>query len=143
DLVDYRLAHYVTTRLAKTADKSASEFVAKVSHSDGKPILFLPSRGAVPGLPTGPQDVVLPNGDIWEFRFVKIACNVAHPKGEKDNALPTLLRSVFGADAGLPGTGYTVRFTQKDGRWSFAPEGVVPSASAAPPQRSTFTVIDG
>lgn len=143
DLVEFRLAQYISTRLAKTPAKSASEFVAKVSHASGKPILFLPSRDDASGIPIGPQDVVLPNGDVWEFRFVKIACNVAHPKGEKDNALPSLLRSMFGPDAGLPGTGYTLRFTQKDGSWSLAPEGAVSSAPVAQPQRCAFKVIDG
>ncbi|NQW99449.1 DEAD/DEAH box helicase family protein, partial [bacterium] len=43
ELVDYRLAHYAKTRLEKATELSAGRFVAKVSHSGGKPILRLPT----------------------------------------------------------------------------------------------------
>jgi SOS-response transcriptional repressor LexA len=135
ELVDLRLAHYTHSRLRAPAAleaRSASEgirpattFRAKVSHSGGKPILFLPTVESVPSRPTGPTRVRLPDGREWVFRFVKVACNVAHPadaaSARGNNALPALLRDWFGPDAGLPGTNFEVDFTSIDGQWSAAP----------------------
>ena len=132
DLVDYRLAHYTQSRLVSSTAPRGSErtapaavFRAKVSHSAGKPILFLPTAEAARSRPTGPTRVRLPDGSEWVFRFVKVACNVAHPADASDrhNQLPTLLREWFGPDAGLPGTGFEVEFTSIDGAWSAAPAG--------------------
>ena len=135
ELVDLRLAHYSQSRLGARAAleaRSASEgnrpnttFRGKVSHSGGKPILFLPTVESVPTRPTGPTRVRLPDGREWVFRFVKVACNVAHPadavSARDNNALPSLLRDWFGADAGLPGTNFEVEFTDRDGEWRTAP----------------------
>jgi superfamily II DNA or RNA helicase/diadenosine tetraphosphate (Ap4A) HIT family hydrolase/HKD family nuclease len=82
ELVDYRLAHYAKTRIGKAAELSAGRFVAKVSHSGGKPILRLPTVEELPGRPIGPTIATLPDGSQWVFKFVKIACNVASPPGK-------------------------------------------------------------
>ena len=146
ELVDYRLAHYAQSRLVSSAAPRGSEgaapssaFRAKVSHSAGKPILFLPTVEAVPSRPTGPTRVRLPDGSEWVFRFVKVACNVAHPAdaSDKQNQLAALLREWFGPDAGLPGTGFEVEFSSIDGGWSAAPAGsdrssVLPIAVSTP-----------
>ena len=135
ELVDLRLAHYSQSRLRAPAAleaRSASDgyagrlsFRVKVSHSGGKPILFLPTVESVPSRPTGPTRVRLPDGREWVFRFVKVACNVAHPadaaSARGNNALPALLRDWFGPDAGLPGTNFEVKFTSIDGQWSATP----------------------
>jgi len=135
ELVDLRLAHYTQSRLRAPAAleaRSASEgnrpsttFRAKLSHSGGKPILFIPAVESVPSRPTGPTRVRLPDGRERVFRFVKVACNVAHPadaaSARGNNALPALLRDWFGPDAGLPGTNFEVEFTDRDGQWSAAP----------------------
>jgi SOS-response transcriptional repressor LexA len=135
ELVDLRLAHYTQSRLRAPAAleaRSASEgnrptitFRAKVSHSGGKPILFLPTVESVPSRPTGPTRVRLPDGREWVFRFVKVACNVAHPadavSARGNNALPALLRDWFGPDAGLPGTNFEVVFTFAGSEWSVSP----------------------
>jgi hypothetical protein len=67
-----------------------------------------------------------PDGREWEFRFVKIACNVAAPRGSNvgdtlQSALPTLLRDWFGPDAGLPGTSFEVEFHRDGDGWHAAP----------------------
>ena len=130
ELVDYRLAHYSRSRFKPMESQSAGEgkiapgrFRAKVSHANGKPILFVPSVEAEPARPTGPTRVRLPDGSQWVFRFVKVACNVAHPTAaiDKQNQLPSLLRQWFGPDAGLPGTGFEVEFTSEGMTWSVAP----------------------
>ncbi len=95
ELVDSRLAAHARPRT------SATGFVAKVIHSRGKPFLKLPTVDEEPGRPDGPVLVRLPDGREWEFRFVKIACNVAGPRGSNvgdtlQSALPTLLREWFG-----------------------------------------------
>jgi hypothetical protein len=132
ELVDFRLAHYSRSRLAPIQALSASDgipptttFRAKVSHSGGKPILFLPTVESVPSRPTGPTRVRLPDGREWVFRFVKVACNVAHPadaaSARGNNALPALLRDWFGPDAGLPGTNFEVEFNCEGGKCLAAP----------------------
>jgi hypothetical protein len=100
--------------------------MAKVIQSRGKPFLKLPTVDEEPGRPDGPVLVRLPDGRAWEFRFVKIACNVAGPRDTKvgdklQNELPTLLREWFGPDAGLPGTTFEVDFHRTGPTWHAAP----------------------
>lgn len=128
EIVDFRLAQYGRRPGVRSSEAG---FVAKVSHSGGRPILFLPDRARNPSLPTGPTEVRLPDETVWIFRMVKVACNVAHPKGESSNKLPDLLRSWFGADAGAPGTGFTVGFDFKDGQWTAEPVRHADAPSAA------------
>ncbi|KAB2641551.1 MAG: HIT domain-containing protein [Verrucomicrobia bacterium] len=121
ELVDYRLAHYAKTRMERTAEFTAGRFVAKVSHSGGKPILRLPTVEELPGRPVGLTTATLPDGSQWVFRFVKIACNVASPVGSEDNQILTLLRGWFGDNAGVPGSNYQVAFTKSETGWSVEP----------------------
>jgi SOS-response transcriptional repressor LexA len=124
ELVDYRLAHYAKTRIEKAAELSAGRFVAKVSHSGGKPILRLPTVEELPGRPIGPTTATLPDGSQWVFKFVKIACNVAFPLGSEENQILPLLRGWFGENAGAPGTNYQVAFTRTESGWSVEPVAV-------------------
>jgi superfamily II DNA or RNA helicase/diadenosine tetraphosphate (Ap4A) HIT family hydrolase/SOS-response transcriptional repressor LexA len=124
ELVDYRLAHYAKTRIQAAAELSAGRFLAKVSHSGGKPILRLPTVEELPGRPIGPTTATLPDGSQWVFKFVKIACNVASPVGSDDNQILNLLRGWFGENAGAPGTNYQVAFTQSDSGWIVEPVAV-------------------
>ena len=127
ELVDYRLAHYAKTRIEKAAELSAGRFVAKVSHSSGKPILRLPTVEELPGRPIGPTTATLPDGRQWVFKFVKIACNVASPLGSEENQILPLLRGWFGENAGVPGTNYQVAFTKSAIGWSVEPLAVAKS----------------
>ncbi len=121
ELVDWRLAAYTRSRrLVPTEDGNVS-FEAKVSHSGGNPILFLPDKEKMPGRPVGPTVMQLPDGTPWEFKMVKIACNVAAPEGEAKNQLGELLQKWFGPKAGLPGTNFHVQFTNQDGQWQVSP----------------------
>ncbi|MFM7359455.1 MAG: DEAD/DEAH box helicase family protein, partial [Actinomycetota bacterium] len=148
ELVDLRLAHYTHSRLSSQKALRGSEgtplstaFRAKVSHSGGKPILFLPTVESVPSRPTGPTRVRLPDGREWVFRFVKVACNVAHPadaaSARGNNALPALLRDWFGPDAGLPGTNFEVEFTSIDGQWLASPQSRTGLSLSNPPATPT------
>ena len=127
ELVDYRLAHYAKTRLQAAAELTAGRFVAKVSHSGGKPILRLPTVEELPGRPIGPTTATLPDGSQWVFKFVKIACNVASPLGSEENQILPLLRGWFGENAGAPGTNYQVAFTQSETGWAVEPVAVTTS----------------
>ncbi|WP_417745613.1 DEAD/DEAH box helicase family protein [Rosistilla oblonga] len=122
EIVDWRLAAYTRSRRLTVPDAPEQiVFEAKVSHANGRPILFLPDKSKVPGRPMGPTPIQLPNGTMWEFKMVKIACNVAAPAGETKNQLGELLKSWFGPDAGLPGTNFRVLFKSQNGTWSVAP----------------------
>ena len=120
EIIDYRIAQYSRTKFlsgikVKTDGKQLS-FLAKVSHSSGRAMLFLPTVEQVPGRPIGPIDIRLPDGAVWVFKCVKVACNVAYPKeGEKGNKnqLGDLLKEWFGADAGLPGTDHQIEIRQE------------------------------
>ncbi len=120
ELVDYRLARY---RRARREEQEAGScaFVCRVIHNNQGPILKLPDRARVPGIPRGETDVRLADGGYWRFRFVKIACNVAHPVGSSRNQLPDLMRRWFGPDAGRSGTDYRVRFSPAPEGWWIEP----------------------
>ena len=122
ELVEWRLATYSKShRLTKTSDSDLA-FEAKVSHSGGKAILFLPDKSKMPDRPVGLINVRLPDSGEWEFKFVKVACNVAKPvNGGSANELSTLLRSWFGEKAGLPGTDFKVIFESKERQWYIRP----------------------
>jgi len=49
ELAEWRLARY----LRRAGATGAPRIVCKVSHTNGKPILFLPSRDRNPGIPEG------------------------------------------------------------------------------------------
>ena len=124
ELVDWRLAQYARRWKESSSNIDGSNFEAKVSHSAGKPILFVPDKTKCPNRPYGPTLVRLPDGSDWEFKFVKVACNVAAPQGQKSNHLGTLLHQWFGSNAGLPGTGFTVRFERRNETWFAVPQGM-------------------
>ena len=125
EIVDYRLASYARSRridaMSIGSDVSPFVFRCKVSHSSQVPILRL-DRSKFPKIPTGPTTVIAPDGSHWEFKFVKVAVNVAHLKGGTENQLFVLLREWFGPNAGLPGTNFSVRFESAGGIWKVFPE---------------------
>jgi len=132
ELIDWRLAAYTRNRrLTATADGDL-RFKGKVSHSGGRPILFLPEKSKMPSRPVGPTLMRLPGGEEWEFKMVKVACNIASPMGEKANHLGPLLQEWFGPNAGLPGTDFHVQFTNENGQWHVAPCHVDGSTGSKP-----------
>jgi SOS-response transcriptional repressor LexA len=133
EIVEYRISHYARTHRLVETEPGEIAFEAKVSHSSGRAILFVPEKRKCPGRPTGPTPVRLPNGAEWEFKFVKVACNVAHPVGEQANQLSELLRSWYGDKAGLPGTHFTVQFETRNGDWHVEPTSPVVSHQTEQP----------
>ena len=118
ELCDYRLAQYLD-RLPGEG-KRARQFVCRVSHSSGNPIIFLPDREKNTGIPDGWTSVMV--GDQkYQANFVKIAVNVFQREGAEENQLPSILRSFFGEDAGLPGTSHRVKFELQSGAYHLGP----------------------
>lgn len=114
ELVDYRLARY----RARDKTTEAGGFVCKLVSNKRDPILKLPDRNSQ-RLPDGETDVRLPDGSIWQFRFMKEFVNVARPPGVVRNQLPDLMYRWFGPGAGQPGTAFQVRFhASPDGLWA-------------------------
>jgi superfamily II DNA or RNA helicase/diadenosine tetraphosphate (Ap4A) HIT family hydrolase len=120
ELCEWRLSEYLERR--QRTEGGDHKIVLKVSHTGGRPILFLPDRQHHPALPWG-ATTVLVEGEPYLFDFVKIAVNVARRSAEGENELPRLLRGWFGPDAGLPGTRAHVFLEQENDRWVLAPEG--------------------
>ncbi|MCA9716708.1 MAG: DEAD/DEAH box helicase family protein, partial [Myxococcales bacterium] len=120
-LVDARLARYQRrARVGEDAIAGESSFVCNVSHNSKGPILFLPTKGRE-RLPHGETEVRLEDGSMWQFRFVKVAVNIARPIGSRDNKLPDLLRQWFGPSAGASGTRYRVQFRRAPNGWWVEP----------------------
>lgn len=118
ELAEWRLADYILR-----AEPEGTAFTAKVSHASGKPILFLPSRGATPQIPEGWTSVLIEDDEV-ELNFVKVAVNVARkPQGEPGNVLPEILREWFGDAVGLPGTNSRVLFERTANGWTMRPTG--------------------
>jgi SOS-response transcriptional repressor LexA len=147
ELVDWRLTQYSVNRSLRVPNVASQSFDAKVSHANGRPILFLPDKARHPDRPVGPTRVWLPDGTEWVFKLVKIACNVAGPVGDNSNQLPELLRTWFGPQAGLPGTTCQVRFQQEGERWTLTPVTAVVKATdttfATTPTRTTTATAMG
>ena len=142
EIVDWRLAAYSKShRLAEVVSGEIA-FEGKVSHAQGRPILFLPDKAQMPDRPLGVTDVELPDGSTWEFKFVRVACNVASRKGEKMNQLGPLLRQWFGPNAGLPGTNFTVRFETRNGVWHATSSGTIDAATPEPAEAADEATID-
>jgi hypothetical protein len=122
EIVDWRLAQYLER--GETEESAAAGFTAKVSHSGGSPIVFLPDRARTQGVPLGKTRLSI-DGNSYVGNFVKIALNVVHKDDSDKNSLPVLLRGWFGPDAGRPGTNHEVTFTPTDqsGMWTMSPAG--------------------
>ena len=119
ETAEWRLAEYMD----RPAAPGEEGYVLKVSHSEGRPLIFLPDRDANPGLPEGWTPIAV-NGLDYSANFVKIAINVIRKSEADDNQLPSLLRGWFGPSAGAPGTRHQVKLTTgPDGRWQLAPFG--------------------
>lgn len=131
ELIEYRLARYL---LRPGADSPVMHL--RVSHADGRPILFL-DRTRWPDTPEGWTTVVAA-GSTYELNFVKVAANVARRQGEDDtNVLPELLRSWFGDTAGHPGTSHVVTLRSDGSRW------VLDRARAADQSKPMKLQVDG
>jgi superfamily II DNA or RNA helicase/diadenosine tetraphosphate (Ap4A) HIT family hydrolase/HKD family nuclease len=111
ELCDYRLAQYLERLQGET--RFAPRIVGSVSHSNDKPIIFLPDRDKTPGIPTG-WEAVTANNEPYSANFVKVAVNVMRKEGVEGNVLPEVLRGWFGESAGQPGTSNRVIFEWED-----------------------------
>ena len=118
EIVDWRLAEYF-----QRSAKVGSGWVLNVSHSNGNPILFLPSRDDNPNLPEGWTDVKIGDEESIEANFVKIAVNVARRSGSEENILPEVLVRWFGSDAGKPGTRHRVMLHRDGTEWRLSLSG--------------------
>ena len=118
ELCDYRLAQYLERLQGER--RMAPRIVCSVSHSNGRPMLFLPDRSKTPGIPSDWQSVVA-NGEPYSANFVKVVVNVMRKEDEEGNVLPDVLRGWFGEDAGQPGTSSRVVFEWKDNTYVLSP----------------------
>ena len=124
ELAEWRLAQYLR-RVGTTS--GADRIVCKVSHANGRPILFLPSRDRTAGIPDGWVDITA-DGVMYQAKFARIAVNVLQRLEDETNVLANLLRDWFGPDAGLPGSNQLVEFTRSGGGYLLSPlSGEVPS----------------
>jgi superfamily II DNA or RNA helicase/HKD family nuclease len=136
EIVDWRLTAYV--RRAGTAG-GAERIVTKVSHTNGRPMLFLPDRSRHPSIPEGWQDVLV-DGQQLQANFVKIAVNVVRRPGSTENLLPEILHGWFGPEAGQPGRTHTVVFERGDNAYAIVPTPV--GGGEVAPQGSPEPRID-
>jgi hypothetical protein len=122
ELVDWRLAEYLDRAKADSGESEGTQqFKAVVSHSGGRPILFLPDRKQHPNVPRNWTKVLTSEGE-FEANFVMVAVNVMRRPGSQKNELPEVLRKWFGPDAGKPGTRYYVLIERKGNQWRMRPQ---------------------
>ena len=126
ELAEWRLTEYLDRAQAQTGGFST----LKVSHANGKPILFLPPEPERSDLPAGWTDVQI-DGQPYSANFVKVAVNVVRRSGQEDNELPRILRGWFGPDAGAPGTRHTVALEKRGAEWHLRPLGQRPASSSS------------
>jgi len=134
ELAEWRLAEYLSRPERKLAN--TIQFSCKVSHSGGRPILFLPDRGTHPHIPSG-WTTVEADAQTYEANFVKVALNVMRAPGSETNLLPEILTRWFGEDAGRPGTNYHVIFEPVEDGYRMRPATERPAIPSSPePWRS-------
>jgi superfamily II DNA or RNA helicase/diadenosine tetraphosphate (Ap4A) HIT family hydrolase len=126
ELAEWRLADY-QARLAVGATEG--QFICRVFHSNGKPILKLPDRDNAPGLPSGWTSIRTSEGP-YEANFAKIAMNQLREPDGSGNVLAQVLRKWFGPDAGLPGTRFEVAFTPEADGYLMEPRNAPTGATA-------------
>ena len=129
ELAEWRLAEY----LSRPGSPKVSEFTCKVSHANGRPILFLPDRAVHPHIPEGWAPVEV-DGRSFEANFVKVAVNVMREPGRDTNALPDILTEWFGPDAGRPGTFHRVVFEPAAEGFRLRPAKIQPAVENASPE---------
>ncbi len=127
EILDWRLADALSREIR--GDGAAGTAVpCKVVHNTRGAFIKLPDRDRPPSFPRpdepGELLVALEDGELWVFRFAKIAVNVAWPYGSPDgkNQLTALLRRWFGATAGEPQAEQRVLFEHTPLGWSARPE---------------------
>jgi hypothetical protein len=94
--------------------------VCRVSHSDERPILFLPKPDREDSHPEGWVDIEI-DSERFQAKFAKIAVNVLHRDGHEANILSDVLREWFGPTAGQPGTKQFVEFVKSGSGYTLAP----------------------
>ena len=118
EIVEWRLAEYL--QKSKVDDGQEGEIVCKISHSQGKPILFLPPREKHPNIPHGLTSVFIEDKE-HEADFVDIAVNVIRKKGSTENVISNIMTKWFGSDAGMPGTNFQVSFECLEDGYQLSP----------------------
>ena len=117
EIVDWRLAEY----LQRGAGGSSSGFRCKVIQANSRPILKLPNRAKVAGIPQGWTALII-NGQRHFANFAKEFVNVIRVERDSEvNVLGDTLRGWFGSDVGLPGTRFEVEFTLEGDELRMAP----------------------
>ncbi len=111
ELAEWRLAAY----LINLSQRSSKGFYCRIRHNGREPIVLLPPRKKVKGIPQGWRNVTV-DGETLRANFVKIAVDVIKREDSDENVLPSILKKWFGADAGKAGTTSQVFFVpQADG----------------------------
>ncbi|MEI6667553.1 MAG: DUF3427 domain-containing protein [Acidobacteriota bacterium] len=127
EVADWRLAEYLDRPVSVGPGGPSTAIECKVSHADGRPMLFLPSRDERSDIPSGWANVVA-DAEPYEANFVKVAVNVLRKPGSDENELPGILRRWFGPDAGRPGTVHHAVFERRGDTIYLAPIGKRASA---------------
>ena len=117
EIVDWRMAVYAR-RVGNQSE--AERIVCRVIQANGRPILILPPRARMAGIPEGWVEVIA-DGAKYQANFVKIAVNVLRQSDDGENQLPALLVRWFGPMAGHPGTSFMVAFTREGDACQLAP----------------------
>lgn len=117
EIAEWRLAVYLRR---SGIEIGADRIACKVSHANGRPILFLPSRDRFAGIPSGWVDVTV-DGEAMQAKFAKIAVNVMQRTGEEENVLADVMHRWFGPAAGQPGTTQMVEFVRSGGKYLLTP----------------------
>jgi len=120
EIVDWRMAVYVRRVGGMTG---ADRIMCRVARASGTPMLFLPPRERMAGIPINWVDIIA-NGQPAQANFVQIAVNVVQRPDHDENILPELLRGWFGPEAGQPGTTQAVEFVRTGEVYTLAPVGL-------------------
>jgi hypothetical protein len=131
ELIDWRLAEYLDRagrerseedhRASEVSDGSevveVREYFCKVISSGDRPIIKLPSRDRVDGIPEGWESVDV-EGKKVRLKFGKHYINVVREtESSTRNILPDILRGWYGASVGQRGTRFEVKLKRVGNDW--------------------------
>jgi len=120
EIAEWRIAEYLDRDAVQR--QNLESFTCDVIKSSGHPVLRLPDRRSVEGIPSG-DVVVLAGGREITATFGSTSVRMDRRPGEDGNVFASILEEWFGADCELAGRPCRIHFKRLGDDWEMSPLG--------------------